>query len=401
LSSETKTGLVITGVFAVLVAFIGASAFDRFFYPVVEIAVNETQSNETPSMRMTVTNYGSEPAENLTLIISYPHSAFTSITNEFSTSDITLTNLKNHSPDVLELMKTRNLTSALDDPNLLKLFIKKFYHGIGSKAVLNLRVEKPINLTNFEASAVYDQGSSSWVAAGSFTYKGFIDNITKPGYIIAILVIVIFAISVLMWLLNEKGKGKRISEKAWVTLAGIAIVVIYGVLYALDIFSLTNSRQVAVVPLVIFIASIVPRWQLHRIFIKPSNTRMRLGKISRREIIAVSGFSVLFVIEILYALGILNLTTSQQIMAILLIVGLLAWLVIRSRQLKNQVEIKPVHAGGGVVVKVKRQISPSKPEIAAVCLFMAIMILAILGVVGGAWFWIQNQIAPPKGLPDS
>jgi hypothetical protein len=397
LGSETKIGLVITGLFGVIAALVGASAFARFFIPVVEVAVNQTQPLDQPqTIRITVTNYGSEPADNLTLMISYPNSAFTHILNEFSTSDIILTNLNDSLKvpeaaewEMLEVDEWENLTSKLNNPNYLELYMKKLTHGTGSKVVFTLGVEKPINWTDFDASAVYDQGSTSWATAGGLTYKGFIDNITKPGHAIAIVVIVIFVSSVLMWRQNRKRTSKRISEEAWVAVVGIAILVIYGVLYALGIFSPTNPKQIAVVPLVIFISSIMPRWQLFKIFYRYSDMKDKLKIISRREKIAVAGFSVLFVIGVLYAFGILNLTFSKQIIAILLIVGVLSWLVILwlylKHYLKNKfqlVDTKQVFrykkVFGYTILRTRqtilrtRQPSPKNSETVAICLFIAI-----------------------------
>jgi hypothetical protein len=58
-------------VFAVVGASVGAGAFDRLFYPFVEVAAEP--------VRITVTNCGSAPANNLVLSITFPKSNFTAL----------------------------------------------------------------------------------------------------------------------------------------------------------------------------------------------------------------------------------------------------------------------------------------------------------------------------------
>jgi hypothetical protein len=175
----TLTGTIIT-------ALLGGSLFDRFFFPIVEIAVEEEKKNinlesEYHQVTITVTNYGSAPAENLTLFISSP-SNFTMITNQFSTVDVKMTQLGGR---LLEVKKPVNLTSAMNNSNYLELYIEKFNHGTGSEVVLNLQAEDlKLDKDNFKASAIYDNGSVNWVVARSFTFKGFVDNITNPGYVV-------------------------------------------------------------------------------------------------------------------------------------------------------------------------------------------------------------------------
>jgi hypothetical protein len=231
--------------------------FDRFFYPIVEVAV---RVNETAPVRITVTNYGSEPADNLSLFITFPYSNFTSISNEFSTSEIMMTNLWNGThevPEVLKVKEFKNLTSRLFDPHYLVLDTKKLNHGTGSKAVLALTTEE-LNWTDFDASAVYDQGSTSWVPAGSLTYKGFMDNILKPGHALAIAMIVGFASSVAVrWHLVKKDKP---SKKEIVIVAGIAMAVIFGVLYAIGILNVTLRSHTVAIILIVGLFVLVVGW---------------------------------------------------------------------------------------------------------------------------------------------
>jgi hypothetical protein len=121
----------------------------------------------------------------------------------------------------------------------------------------------------------------------------------------------------------------------------------------------------------------------------------KLRTISRREKIAVAGFWVLFVIGVLYALGILNLTTPKQILAILLIVALLSWLVIRWQQLKNKYEFAGIQPSRDkrviMLTKLMRQRSPKIWETVAICMFIAIIVLIMLGVFDPLRTLINNR----------
>lgn len=54
--------------------------------------------------------------------------------------------------------------------------VEKFVQGKGSKIVLD--IEDDGVLGHYEFSAVFDQGSASGIKKGSWTIKGFVDNIT-------------------------------------------------------------------------------------------------------------------------------------------------------------------------------------------------------------------------------
>ena len=52
----------------------------------------------------------------------------------------------------------------------------------------------------FDAAAVYDQGSAGWVKAGTWTYKGFIDTITREGtalYVLTVLIVIAIVVAIL------------------------------------------------------------------------------------------------------------------------------------------------------------------------------------------------------------
>lgn len=225
--TEKITGVIVTGLFSVAVAMLGASVLDRFYYPIVEVALEENPDAGDPELIITITNYGSKAADNLTLFIKSPHSNFTSITNKFSTVDITMTNFSDNSLESLEVNQSIP-TSALNSHNYFELFIKKFVHGTGSKAVLNLKAEE-LEWADFEASAIYDQGSARWVEAGEWTYKGFVDNITKPKAVLFLLFVAIAAVIELVLFVKGRLDDKIIQVPLLIVFIVVAIVILIGV----------------------------------------------------------------------------------------------------------------------------------------------------------------------------
>jgi hypothetical protein len=227
---------IIGAMAAVVAALVGPAAFDRLFYPVVEVALNGTigEYSERTNLTITITNYGSNPATNLALYIKSPYSNFIGITNSFSTANISIRNLTDGSLKALKVNESINV-SALKSTHYLELYTPNFVPGTGSKAVLTLQA-KPLNWTDFEASAVYDQGSVVWVSAGGFTYKGFVDNISKPAHIIEIVAIGVFV----SWYFSSWAyfmeQPLRSTRQKSITITVIVILVIMAFFYELVVY---------------------------------------------------------------------------------------------------------------------------------------------------------------------
>jgi preprotein translocase subunit SecG len=226
---------------------------DRFYSPVVEVALNQTQEkalNQTWKVIATVTNYGSQPATNLYLSFRAPTTNnFTGITNEFSTTDITVRNFRNGTQQVpLQVDETINMSELTTRPSYVEVHAPKLSHGTGSKIVLAIKVQEFPNLNgsdSFDASAIYDQGSARWVYAGDWSYKGFVDNITKPKVLLTILWIALIIIfeSVLWWGKKNKWfmKPKEYTTEnvpVWSDWKGI---IIRGLLYFLIAFGIIST----------------------------------------------------------------------------------------------------------------------------------------------------------------
>jgi hypothetical protein len=152
-----------------------------------------------------------KPATNLTLLFRAPSTnSFIDIANEFSTTDITVRNLTNGTQQVPLKVDERIPISELNTrPIYVEAHAPKLTHGTGSKIVLALKVQNYPNLTesdSFDASVIYDQGSTHWVYAGGWSYKGFVDNFTNPKVILIIFWTALITIveSVLLW---GKGQG--------------------------------------------------------------------------------------------------------------------------------------------------------------------------------------------------
>jgi hypothetical protein len=160
-------------------------------------------------VKATITNYGSKPATNLALSFSAPPSnSFTTISNEFSTTDITVRNFDNSLQEEVPLQVDETIAmSALNIiPSHVEVNTSTLHHGTGAKIDLGFQVNNDPDLSKFAASAVYDQGSVASVQAGQPTYKGFVDNFTRPS-ILTILVWFAFIILFEYVLLQGQSRG--------------------------------------------------------------------------------------------------------------------------------------------------------------------------------------------------
>lgn len=262
---NTITVAIVAGVFSLIVGTIGSGGLlDRFYSPAVEIALDKveeepaiqesdakkevvssiqgaltaTQNNDSETaisqidlalntldtvqataqeedkelwkVIATVTNYGYKPATNLTLSFKAPlDNSFISITNEFSTPDLTVRNFINRSQTVLlQVDQTIPISQVTTRPTFVQVHTPEFSPGTGSKIVLDLKVNNEPNLnpseTLFDATAVYKEGSAHWVTANVFSYKAFVDTLTKPNVLLIFSWVAFIAFAELVLLYGEK-----------------------------------------------------------------------------------------------------------------------------------------------------------------------------------------------------
>lgn len=258
------------------VAMIGQGGLiDRFVSPVVEVTLDTTQEIDTGLYKViaTVTNYGSRPADNLILAFKAPETnKFLSIRNEFSTTDLQVRKFIGESQEVqlqpLQVHETIDVPGLSERQTYVEVHAKKFSHGAGSKIILALKVEgdKPNldpKLNEFDASAVYDQGSARWVQAKGWSYKGFVDTVTKPNFfLVASFVAIVILIELVLWWGQKKGwfvkttGGKvdyrRVStNKEGRIIRGLAyFVIILGIVYSVGLWS-------SDIPIILVLAAIV------------------------------------------------------------------------------------------------------------------------------------------------
>ncbi len=165
----------------VVTALLGSTIITRFYYPVVEIVKEPVATLDEHKLRLTVSNYGSEPATNMTLFIKSP-SRIHNVSNVFSTSTITLPQLNNTS---LMMNNSVDLSDKLDT-NFIILNTQKFTQGTGSKLILDITNEEGAS-NDYVITAVYDQGSVTAVGTGDWTFKSFIDLTRNPIFLVALI----------------------------------------------------------------------------------------------------------------------------------------------------------------------------------------------------------------------
>lgn len=165
----------------VITALLGSTIITRFYYPVVEIVKESVATPDEYKLRLTVTNYGSEPATNMTLFIKSP-SRIHNVSNIFSTSTITLPQLNN---TLLTMNNPVDLSDKLNT-NFIILDTQKFTQGTGSKLILDITNEGGA-LNDYVITAIYDQGSVIAVSTGDWTFKSFIDFTRNPIFLVLII----------------------------------------------------------------------------------------------------------------------------------------------------------------------------------------------------------------------
>jgi hypothetical protein len=271
LSGDNAAAAGIGGIIGVLativVAMIGeGGVIDRFYYPIVEVALNDTnvEVNDAERWKVTVTltNYGSKPANNLALFIKAPFdNKFTDITNEFSTANVTVRILTDNSWKVLGIEQTIPVSELGSTGTYLELYMKKLNQGTGSKAVLDLGVQNDPQLDHFDVSAVYDEGSVESVKAGAWTYKGFVDTITTNESV-RILIIVAAIIAIILAVL---WRTRNRAFKGIALILAAAAVTIVAWLAIGELSTIPENVRIIIVAAIIAIILAVLRaiWKLN------------------------------------------------------------------------------------------------------------------------------------------
>jgi hypothetical protein len=235
----------------------------------VDLALQTLEDKKVWDVIATVTNYGSQPATNLTLYFRAPSTnKFINITNQFSTADIVVRNFGKGSQEVKLYTDDTILVSALNTrQTYVEVNTPKFSHGTGSKIVLALRVENKPNLdpyaNEFDASALYNQGSTRWIPAEAWSYKGFIDTLTKPNaFLIMLLVAVIVAVEFVLWWGENHRWFMKITGGVYTprrVQTDWGGRIIRGVVYSLIAFGVIRALEIKYLPifLIIFPIAIV------------------------------------------------------------------------------------------------------------------------------------------------
>jgi hypothetical protein len=160
----------------------------------------------------------------------------------------------------LRVGETIDISELTTRPNYVEVHTPKFSHGTGSKIVLALKVINFPNVHDFDAAAVYDQGSAGWVEAGALTYKGFVDTITRDDRaLIALIVSVVIAIVVvILWrtgalksmMTKSEARGNLVVVLAVIAiLSSIVVAVLSGTGALIDRLNSVTRTELTGTPL--------------------------------------------------------------------------------------------------------------------------------------------------------
>lgn len=148
----TLVGTIGAAIIPILLNMYGSQISNK---PDVNLAVTPNLNNDSRKSLIELRNHGSSTATNLSLTIQTPNN-ISSITNEFSSTDITIPKFNKTSLD-MHVPKTINQRS-------LKLYIAKFSGGSGSIAKLETlmnNAKQNSSYYNYTLTAAYDQGSTT------------------------------------------------------------------------------------------------------------------------------------------------------------------------------------------------------------------------------------------------
>ena len=175
----------------IIVAIIGASGVivpilinQLYNKPNIDIDIkNSTQEDPKNSTIITLSNIGTMPATNLSLIITAHNEIIDNITNVFSTANVTLVMPKSRS--LLEINSPMQINSSS-----VELHVKKFANGGGS--IIKLAVHtKDATDKDYTIYATYDQGSNKR-SGGGHVFFIFSPSLGTYGFFAELIVIVYF-----------------------------------------------------------------------------------------------------------------------------------------------------------------------------------------------------------------
>jgi hypothetical protein len=145
----TAAGTVVAAIIPILLSTYSSQISSK---PDVNLSIIPNFKNDSRQALIELTNHGSGTATNLSLIIQTPKN-ITSITNEFSSTDITLPQFDKKSLDM-------HISQSINQPSL-KLNVAKFTGGSGSIIkLLTLMAKQNLSYYNYAVTAAYDQGST-------------------------------------------------------------------------------------------------------------------------------------------------------------------------------------------------------------------------------------------------
>lgn len=192
--------VAIIGISGVIVPSLSTPLINQIYNkPSLKIDIISESKNKTATT-VNLTNTGTMPATNLSLILTANNKIINDITNLLSTVNVTLANPGSHS-----LLKI-NGPMAHPKSSFVELHVKKFVNGDGSVIKLAVGAKDAID-KNYTAYATYDQGSTKRTGAEIWwsDLSAFANPISSLIYLIVAEVIVVAYI----WIRLHKRRKKR------------------------------------------------------------------------------------------------------------------------------------------------------------------------------------------------
>ncbi len=178
--------VAIIGISGVIVPSLSTPLINQIYNkPNLKIDIISESKNKTATT-VNLTNTGTMPATNLSLILTANNKIINDITNLLSTVNVTLAIPGSHS-----LLKI-NGPMAHPKSSFVELHVKKFVNGDGSIIKLAVGAKDAID-KNYTAYATYDQGSTKRTGAESWwsDLSAFANPISSLIYLIVAEVIVV------------------------------------------------------------------------------------------------------------------------------------------------------------------------------------------------------------------
>jgi hypothetical protein len=157
----TPVIVAIIGVSGVIIPVISTPLVNQI-YNKPDLKIDIPSELENGKQIITLTNSGTMPASNLSLILTANNKIINNITNVFSTVNVTLATPKSHS--LLEINSPTQINSRL-----VELHLKNFVNDGGSLVKLAVGA-KDTTTQDYVAYATYDQGSKKSIGGVNYTF---------------------------------------------------------------------------------------------------------------------------------------------------------------------------------------------------------------------------------------